>query len=249
MTASEERLLAGPCITRIGGGSIPINVHDGPTPPYMPGAPRLLDEGDFRMSSPWARSASSPPVTFPPPATYTPGAPPPPSSGSNSARPPRRWPWAVAALLAVTVSIGMGSVITYMAMQGGKQAAPALSPLSSPTPSAPQFSSTEVATAKQHVCHAFEVSVGHESKGGFRVQGQLNVPSTLQSVSSAVAVQNALSPAVPPEVNAAARRYIDAILDVTTAAMGGTPTNEVNRLTDISNAALDALVDACGLPR
>jgi hypothetical protein len=36
---------------------------------------------------------------------------------------------------------------------------------------------------------------------------------------------------------------------VTTAAMGNTPTSEVNRLTDVDADAINGLVDACGLPR
>lgn len=199
------------------------------------------------MSSPWAPgSAPSSQVTFPPP-TFT--APlPPPASGSLP-RPRRRWPWTVAALLAVAVSVGLGSAVTYMAMQGSKQAAPSLPPSSSPAPSAPQFSSTEVATAKQHVCHVFETSVGHEHQGGFRVEGKINVPVNLQSVTSAMAVEHALGPAVPPDVKTAALRYINAALEVTTAAMGGEPTSEVNRLTDLSNEAIYAMADVCGIPR
>lgn len=200
------------------------------------------------MSSPWSRNAaSSSPVTLPPaPAPFA--VPPslPPAASGIAPNPHRRWPWAAAALLAVGVSVGTGSAITYLAMHNSKSDAPTRNP---PPSTVPQFSSSEVAGAKQHVCHAFELSTGHDSKGGFRVQGQLNVPSTLQSVSSALAVLNALGPADPPEIDAAAHRYIDATLDVTTAAMGGTPTSEVNRLTDISNAALDTLADACGIPR
>ena len=64
---------------------------------------------------------------------------------------------------------------------------------------------------------------GQEGQGGFRVEGNLNVPMVLRAVNSAAAVQNALVPAVPPDVASAARKYISATLDVTTAAMGNTP--------------------------
>ena len=59
-------------------------------------------------------------------------------------------------------------------------------------------------------------------------------------MNSASTVQNALVPAVPPDVSAAARKYISATLDLTTAAMGNTPTSEVNRLTDVRNDATSA---------
>ena len=42
----------------------------------------------------------------------------------------------------------------------------------------------------------------------------------LRAMNSASAVQNALVPAVPPDVASAARKYISATLDTTTAAMG-----------------------------
>ncbi len=200
------------------------------------------------MSSPWSRNAASPsPVTLlPAPAPFA--VPPslPPAASGIAPNPRRRWPWAAAALLTVGASVGTGSAITHLTMHDSKPGAPTHTP--SPS-TAPQFSGTEVAGAKQHVCHVFETSVGHEGQGGFRVEGKINVPVNLQSVTSAIAVEHALGPAVPPDVAAAARRYIDTTLDVTTAAMGGTPTSEVNRLTDISNAAIDAFADACGIPR
>jgi hypothetical protein len=71
----------------------------------------------------------------------------------------------------------------------------------------------------------------------------------LRAINSASAVQNALVPAVPPNVAAAAQKYISTTLDVTTAAMGNTSTSEVNRLTDADTAAINGLVDSCGLPR
>jgi hypothetical protein len=95
----------------------------------------------------------------------------------------------------------------------------------------------------------FDVSAGQKGQGGYRVEGNLNMPVTLQAVTSAVAVQNALVPAVPADVASAARRYITTTLDVATAAMGNTSINEINRLTAVSNGAVDALVDVCGLPR
>ncbi|MCV6969803.1 hypothetical protein [Mycobacterium bohemicum] len=144
--------------------------------------------------------------------------------------------------------------MTYL-ITGGYASTPAMpqavtvSP--SPAPTTPQFSSTAVAGAKENLCHVFDVSVrGQEGQGGVRVAGGgVNAPMVLRALNSASAVQNTLVPAVPPDVASAARKYIDTTLDQTTAAMGDMPTSEVNRLTDVRNDAIDALVDVCGLPR
>jgi hypothetical protein len=120
----------------------------------------------------------------------------------------------------------------------------------SPAPATPQFGPGEVDTAKQHRCQVFDVSVrGAEGQGGLRVEGNLNVPMVLRMVNSAAVVQNALVPAVPADVASSARKYISAALGTTTAAMGNTPTPEVNRLNDVRNDAIDALIDARGRPR
>jgi hypothetical protein len=70
----------------------------------------------------------------------------------------------------------------------------------------------------------------------------------IRNMNSVAAVQNALVPATPPEVAAAAKKYIDAALDLTTAAAGSASVDEGNRLNDISNNAIDAFADVCGLP-
>jgi hypothetical protein len=158
----------------------------------------------------------------------------------------------VLALALVTgLSIAIGSAVTYVAMRNDHAPTPASPQNASPSaPVTPQFSAAEVTAAKQRLCQVFDVSVrGQEGKGGFRVEGNLNIPLTLRSLNSASAVQNALVPAVPPNVTSAARKYISTTLDVTTAAMGNTPTPEVNRLTDVSNEATNTLLDTCGLPR
>jgi len=151
----------------------------------------------------------------------------------------------------VGLSAGVGSAVTFVATRGDRQAAPSAA---APTPTSAlpraEFSATEAAAAKKNLCQVFDISVrGQEGQGGFRVEGKLNVPVTLRALNGATAVQTALSPAVPMEVAAAARQYISATLDVTTAAMGNTPTNEVNRLTDLDAEAIYALLDVCGLPR
>lgn len=152
--------------------------------------------------------------------------------------------------MAVGVSAGAGSAVTYLVTRSDHEALP--TPSASPTqsvPPAPQFNATQVAEAKQHLCQVFDGSVGHTGQGAFREEGKVNMPVTLQSVTSAMAVQNALSASVPADVSAAAHRYIDTILDVTTATMAGKPTSEVARLTNVSNEATDGLADACGLPK
>ncbi|KAA1248293.1 hypothetical protein F0Q45_21405 [Mycobacterium simiae] len=154
--------------------------------------------------------------------------------------------------LVVGLSAAVGSAVTYFAMRGehAGAASPTASPSPSPAPAVPQFGPGEMASAKQHLCHVFDEGVrGQEGKGGFRVEGNLNIPLTLRALNSASAVQNALVPAVPTDVASAARTYVSATLDVTTAAMGNTPTPELNRLTDVSNDAIYAMADSCGLPR
>ncbi|WP_459953883.1 hypothetical protein, partial [Mycobacterium avium] len=72
----------------------------------------------------------------------------------------------------------------------------------SPTP---QFSQAEVSAAKDHLCKVFDLSVrGQEGQGGFRVQGNVNVPIVLRALNSTSALQNALTPAVPSDLAAVA---------------------------------------------
>ncbi len=211
-------------------------------------------------SSPWSR-AGSPSVTLPPPPapppTPAPSSPPvglpvPPLSNARPARRLRLLWIALAALAVVVLSAAVGSTVTFLSTRNANAGAPGHSsatPAPALAPPQPQTSPEEAAAAKQNLCHIVDLSLGQKSEGGFRVQGNLNVPVTLKAINSVSAVQNALVPAVPPDVAAAARKYVSTTLDVTTAAMGNVPAPEVNRLTDISNDAMYALADACGLPR
>jgi len=215
-------------------------------------------------SSPWSK-AGSPSVTLPPPPAPPPAPMPtsPPGGVAISTgfpRPPRPrnriWLWAtLGLLLTIVISAATGSTVTFVAMRSGNpmhldghpSTAPTAPTSASPTP---QFSAAESSAAKAHFCQVFDTSVrGQEGQGGLRVQGNLNLPIVLRGINSVSAMQNALTPAVPPEIADAARKYISATLDQTTAAMGDTPTPEVNRLTDVRNDATYALADACGLPR
>jgi hypothetical protein len=117
------------------------------------------------------------------------------------------------------------------------------------TPGALQFSTADQAAAKQQLCHIFDVGVrGRTGTGGMRQNGQLNVPLVLRTVNSAVAVENSVIPAVPEDAAKAARRYVDATLEATTAASGDPSDDEVNHLIDVANDAAYALADVCGLP-
>jgi hypothetical protein len=158
-------------------------------------------------------------------------------------------------VVALLLAAAAGSTVTYLAVDDHRAASRPASPPQtaspSPAPATPQFSSAEADAAKQHLCQVFDLSVrGQEGQGGVRVDGGgVNTPIVLRAINSVSAVQNALAPAVPPDVASAARKYINTTLDQTTAAIGNTPTSEVNRLTDVRNHAIYALVDACGLPR
>jgi hypothetical protein len=210
-------------------------------------------------SSPWAR-AGSPSVTLPPPpappptptATVPPAVAPYPNGFPQGPKPRRRvWPWVtLGLLLAVVISAATASIVTFAAVHNAAAQPSSAPSASTSAPTTPQFSAADSSAAKDHLCQVFDVSVrGQEGQGGLRVQGNLNLPIVLRGVNSVSAVQNALTPAVPPEIAAAARKYISATLDQTTAAMGNTPTPEVNRLTDVRNDATYALSDACGIPR
>lgn len=168
----------------------------------------------------------------------------------------RRWTWpriALGLVVIVIISASTGSIVTYAAAnnEAGSATESSSTPSASTSaPTAPQFSAADVSAAKSHLCQVFDVSVrGQQGQGGMRVEGNLNVPVVLRSVNSALAVQSALVPAVPVEVASTAQNYIQATLNLTTAAMGNTSTAEGNRLNEISNDATNALLDACGLPR
>lgn len=205
-------------------------------------------------SSPWSRG-ETPSIAVPPLPTPAPSPTGPVFQNEFQPRQPRVrfWAWATLTLIVVAATSAVGGAITYSVLNDDTHtpanSTPSSGGASSP-PAAPRFSAAETAAAKDRLCHVFDVSVrGQEGQGGLRVEGKVNVPIVLRSLNSVVVVENALVPAVPDNVAAAARTYISATLDVTTAAMGNTPTSEGNRLNDISNDATNALLDACGLPR
>jgi hypothetical protein len=203
--------------------------------------------------SPWAAPPESgpqrAPVYPPPPAAVSPQSGPPVPPIAPPARAPRRLPWlliggAVVLLIAV---IAATAAVTY-AVARNTNAPNATAPTATLAPS--QFSTSDQAAAKRTICEVFDVSVrGQQDEGGVRINGQPNLPLMLRSLNSVVAVQNTLTPAVPQNVAAAARRYIDTNLKLTTATTGVTPIEEVNRLNAAANDATFAFADACGLQR
>ena len=86
-------------------------------------------------------------------------------------------------------------------------------------------------------------------RGGVVVNGELNVPNVLRGLNSAVALENALSPAVPSDLAATTRTYIARALDLSTAATAGEPIDRLTDLTLASNEAGFDLADRCGVPR
>ena len=204
--------------------------------------------------SPWSKEAP-PSAILPPPQTGVPPTAAAAASGWGLSAGLARRHRAGAALrwiAVVGVSAAVASALT-MALRSENVAPPPAQPSTASQttmPGAPQYSPAEVSASKDHLCKVFDLSVrGQEGQGGFRVQGNVNVPIVLRALNSVSAVQNVLSAAVPVDVATAARKYIATTLDVTTAAMGNAPTSEVNRLTDVDGDAIDAVLDACGLPR
>jgi hypothetical protein len=100
------------------------------------------------------------------------------------------------------------------------------------------------------VCHVFDLATtGQQGQGGLRSNGQLNIPLTIRTLNGVVAIQDALTDAVPQEISDAAHKYVGSALELTTAAMNTTVSNdEGNRLNDLNTSAIFALADVCGLP-
>jgi hypothetical protein len=196
------------------------------------------------MSAPWSTPApTAPPDVF--------GM----SGGLLAAPRPQRsahgnW-WLFGGFVIVVIAaIGATAVISYGIGQSNSvpSSITTITTAASAVPP-PQFSQADVAAAKQHICQVFDDSTkGQAGEAGFRTNaGTLNMPLAMRAVNSVVAVQNALTLATPPDVVAAARKYIDTNLDVTTAALGKDSSDELNRLNDTANDATYAFADACGL--
>jgi len=197
--------------------------------------------------SPWAAPTSAGPTApvLPPPPQPVPwptsGGPlPPVAPPPHPPRRGRRWLRVAGAAAVVLAAMAGSAAVTYAVAHNNSHTA---------TPQPRQSSAADGAAAKDRVCHVFDVSTRNQGgQGGILPNGELNVPVALRTLNGVVAVQNALTPATPPDVAAAAKKYIDTTLDLTTAAMDKAPVDEGNRLTDIANNATFALADVCGLP-
>ena len=155
--------------------------------------------------------------------------------------PPRSWRrWAgLAAALAATITLS--AVSTYALTRPAPRYESAVS--------AP-VTDSDATAARQRVCQVFDaVTKNQLGMGTIYVDGELNVPVVLRSINSAVALRDSLSPAVPADVDAAARAYITRTLDLTTAATAGEPVERRNQLTTASNDSWYELADLCGIPR
>lgn len=159
---------------------------------------------------------------------------------------PRRWRLITTVVVINVAAVAATAAITYaLSNRDGSQVS------STPSSLAPvkTYSEAEQSAAKDKVCRAFDSSVrGIEGSGGVVVDGNLNVPVVLRKVNSVVAVQNSISPATPDEVTIAAKDYIQTATDLSSAAFGQAPTDEVARLTDAGNGATLRFADVCGLP-
>lgn len=210
---------------------------------------------------PWAPQTGPAPQIHADPA---PQLPPPPPSGPPPAGPPpphqvaapqhggsNRTLWFAAAgvVILMVVAIAATAAITYAITRENTAPAPAAPQPTSTAPAAPQFSAAERKAADSRLCSTFDTATkGQQGQGGLIQNGALNVPLALRTVNGAVAVQNTLTPAVSPDLAKAAQTFVDRSLDSVTAALANAPIDEGNRLNDISNTAVFALADACGLP-
>jgi hypothetical protein len=119
----------------------------------------------------------------------------------------------------------------------------------SAAPDQPEFSASDHAAAKQHLCEVYDSTTrGIMSQGPIRTDGEPNLPVVVRAMNAVLAIQNALTPAVPSDLAKTVQHYIDAALDVTTGATNHMPTDEFNKLNSTANDASYAIADACGLP-
>lgn len=178
------------------------------------------------------------PPMGPPPAPSLPPAPQPP-------RRRRMWP-VFGAFVAVTLgAVAATAAITYNIAHNDGTAPSKAAPIEK---TAPEYTTAQVTAAKQRVCGIFDKSVrGQQGTGGLRMNGDLNIPVMIRTMNGVSAVQNALTPAAPPEVADAAKQFITSTLDLTTAAAANAPAEQGNRLNDLANTAIDQFADACGL--
>ena len=118
-------------------------------------------------------------------------------------------------------------------------------------PSATQANSADQDAAKKHLCEVFDVSTQDPvDRPPIANADGMNVPLVVRRLNSAVAVQSALTPAIPEDIAAKARTFIEKTLAMTSAAGSAVlKSPEVNeRIADYNRAYL-ALSASCGIPR
>ena len=116
------------------------------------------------------------------------------------------------------------------------------------TRTSPASLSTDQAQAREHLCAVYDTTTkSARGKGGVMAGGTLNVPVMLRVLNRAVALQDALSPAVPADLADATRTYITGTLDLTTAATAGEPVPVLEKLNTVSNDNRKVVSELCGL--
>ncbi|CAN1556308.1 hypothetical protein MCEMAEM6B_02446 [Mycobacteriaceae bacterium] len=131
------------------------------------------------------------------------------------------------------------------ALTAGTTYALARTPATGPSPVGLSADQTQ---AREHLCAVFVTATKNaKGKGGVMADGTLNVPVMLRVLNRAVALQDALSPAVPADLADATRTYITGTLDLTTAATAGEPVPVLEKLNTVSNGNRKVVSELCGL--
>lgn len=179
-----------------------------------------------------------------PPYGWTPppgGGAPVPTQHGGTPRAPRMWLWALVTAVLMVVAIAATAAITYAIAHSAPNTSAA-------GPAAPTFTAAQQADAKQAVCRAFDVSSrGMDTQGGARTDGNPNLPMLLRMLSGTVSIEQAVTPATPDDIAGLAHSVVTTNLDLLNAALGQASIGDVQKATTVSNDAVYALADACGL--
>ena len=177
-------------------------------------------------------------VTHQPPAAPHPVPPAP--------RVKRRWTRRLGAAGLLTAALGVTAAITYMLAHAPAPTTGTAVIITTPA-ATPSYNLPEQTAAKDRVCRIFQDSTrGLGSQGGAWVNGEPNQLVILRDLGGAVALEDALTPSVPPALAETARKYISAKLELTTTALDTHATiDDVIRLNDAANAATDDMLTAC----
>lgn len=181
-------------------------------------------------------------VTHQPPPTAPPTAPhpvPPTPRRFN-----RRWARRLGAAGLVTAALGATVAITYT-LAHTPTSTTGTAVITSAV--APTYSLPEQTAAKDRVCRIFEDSTrGLGGQGGAWVNGEPNQLVILRDLDGVVALEDTLTPSVPPALAETVHKYISAKLELTTTALDTRATvDDVIRLNDAANAATDDMLTAC----